>query len=89
MVNHYWLPVVRAYLEIRGGDPAQAPKLLEDAIPYDLAFPSRNSAKVDFSTRLMYVDRRIWRCGRTSKPLPNFKSSSIIEPLSKTARWLP
>jgi eukaryotic-like serine/threonine-protein kinase len=39
MVNHYWLPVVRAYLEIRGGHPAQALKLLEDAIPYDLAFP--------------------------------------------------
>jgi hypothetical protein len=33
MVNHYWLPVVRAYLEIRGGHPAQARKLLEDAIP--------------------------------------------------------
>jgi serine/threonine protein kinase len=39
MLNHYWLPVVRAYLEIRGGYPAQALKLLEDAVPYDLAFP--------------------------------------------------
>jgi eukaryotic-like serine/threonine-protein kinase len=39
MLNYYWLPVVRAYLEIRGGHPAQAIKLLEDALPYDLAFP--------------------------------------------------
>jgi eukaryotic-like serine/threonine-protein kinase len=39
MLNHYWLPVVRAYLEIRGGRPAQALKFLEDAAPYDLAFP--------------------------------------------------
>jgi tetratricopeptide (TPR) repeat protein len=39
MLNHYWLPVVRAYLEIRGGQPAQALKLLEDALPYDLAYP--------------------------------------------------
>jgi eukaryotic-like serine/threonine-protein kinase len=39
MLNNYWLPAVRAYLEIRGGHPAQALKLLEDALPYDLAFP--------------------------------------------------
>jgi len=39
MLNHYWLPVVRAHLEIRDGRPAQALKLLEDAAPYDLAFP--------------------------------------------------
>jgi tetratricopeptide (TPR) repeat protein len=39
MLNHYWLPVVRAYVEIRGGRPAEALKLLEDAAPYDLGFP--------------------------------------------------
>ncbi len=39
MLNYYWLPVVRANLEIRGGHPAQALKLLEDTLPYDLAFP--------------------------------------------------
>jgi eukaryotic-like serine/threonine-protein kinase len=39
MLNHYWLPVVRAYAEIRRGHPAQALKLLEDATPYDLGFP--------------------------------------------------
>jgi eukaryotic-like serine/threonine-protein kinase len=39
MLSHYWLPVARAYLEIRGGRPAQALKLLEDASPYDLGFP--------------------------------------------------
>jgi eukaryotic-like serine/threonine-protein kinase len=39
MLNHYWLPVVRAYSEIRSGRAAQAVKLLEDAAPYDLAFP--------------------------------------------------
>ncbi|MGB2888580.1 MAG: protein kinase [Candidatus Acidiferrales bacterium] len=38
-LNHYWLPVVRAYSEMRGGHAAQAIKLLEDAAPYDLAFP--------------------------------------------------
>ena len=39
MLNHYWLPVVRAYLDIRGGQPAQALTLLEDARAYDLAYP--------------------------------------------------
>jgi serine/threonine protein kinase/Flp pilus assembly protein TadD len=39
MLSHYWLPVVRAYTEIRGGHAAQAVKLLEDAAPYDFAFP--------------------------------------------------
>ena len=39
LLNVYWLPVVRAYLEIRRGRLAQALKFLEDAAPYDLAFP--------------------------------------------------
>jgi serine/threonine protein kinase/Flp pilus assembly protein TadD len=38
-LNHYWLPVVRAYTELRGGHPAQAVKFLEEAAPYDLAYP--------------------------------------------------
>ena len=39
MLNHYWLPVVRGYIELRSGRPAQALKFLETAAPYDLAFP--------------------------------------------------
>jgi ATP/maltotriose-dependent transcriptional regulator MalT len=39
MLNNYWLPVIRAYIEIRNGRPAQALKFLETAAPYDLAFP--------------------------------------------------
>ena len=39
MLNHYWLPVVRGYAELRAGHPAQTLKYLEDAAPYDLAFP--------------------------------------------------
>jgi tetratricopeptide (TPR) repeat protein len=39
MLNHYWLPVVQAYLELRSSRPEQALKSLEDTIPYDLAFP--------------------------------------------------
>jgi tetratricopeptide (TPR) repeat protein len=39
LLNHYWLPVVRAYIEIRTGHLQQALKFLEDAAPYDLAFP--------------------------------------------------
>jgi predicted Zn-dependent protease len=38
-LNNYWLPVVRAYIEIRGGHPAQALTFLQAAGPYDLAFP--------------------------------------------------
>jgi ATP/maltotriose-dependent transcriptional regulator MalT len=38
-LNHYWLPVIRAYIELRSNRPAPALKLLEDAAPYDLAFP--------------------------------------------------
>jgi serine/threonine protein kinase/Tfp pilus assembly protein PilF len=38
-LNHYWLPVVRAYVELRGAHPERAVKSLEDAAPYDLAFP--------------------------------------------------
>jgi serine/threonine protein kinase/Tfp pilus assembly protein PilF len=38
-LNHYWLPVVRAYTELRGGHAAQAVKFLEETAAYDLAFP--------------------------------------------------
>ncbi len=38
-LNHYWLPTIRAYVELRAGHPAQAVSLLQDAAPYDLAFP--------------------------------------------------
>jgi eukaryotic-like serine/threonine-protein kinase len=38
-VNHYWLPVVYAYIELRGSHPERAVELLEEATPYDLAFP--------------------------------------------------
>jgi len=39
VLNRYWLPTIRAYIEIYRGNPAQALKLLETAAPYDLAFP--------------------------------------------------
>jgi tetratricopeptide (TPR) repeat protein len=39
MLNGYWLPVVRAYIEVRKGQPSQALKYLEAAAPYDFAFP--------------------------------------------------
>jgi len=39
LLNRYWEPVIRAYIEIRSGQPARAIKLLETAAPYDLAFP--------------------------------------------------
>jgi serine/threonine protein kinase len=38
-LNHYWLPVVRAYSEVRSVRAGQAIKLLQEASPYDLAFP--------------------------------------------------
>jgi eukaryotic-like serine/threonine-protein kinase len=38
-LNHYWLPVVRAYIELRSGHPAGALTFLQEAAPYDLAFP--------------------------------------------------
>ncbi len=38
-LNHYWLPVARAYIELRSGHPARALTLLQEAAPYDLAFP--------------------------------------------------
>jgi eukaryotic-like serine/threonine-protein kinase len=38
-LNHYWLPVARAYIELRSGQPARALTLLQEAAPYDLAFP--------------------------------------------------
>ncbi len=39
MLIYYWLPVVRARLEIHTRHPDQALKSLEDALPYDRAFP--------------------------------------------------
>jgi eukaryotic-like serine/threonine-protein kinase len=42
MLNRYWLPVIYAYLELRSAHPSQAVKLLEEAAPYDLAFPPPN-----------------------------------------------
>jgi tetratricopeptide (TPR) repeat protein len=39
MLSRYWLPVIRGYIELRSGRPAQALALLQDTVPYDLAFP--------------------------------------------------
>jgi len=39
MVNAYWLPTVRASIEIRHNNPAKAIELLHATIPYDLASP--------------------------------------------------
>ena len=39
LLGRYWLPSIRAYVEIHRRNPAQALKLLEAATPYDLAFP--------------------------------------------------
>jgi serine/threonine protein kinase len=38
-LNNYWLPVIRAYIEIHRGNAAQALQFLESTAPYDLAFP--------------------------------------------------
>jgi serine/threonine protein kinase len=38
-LNHYWLPVARAYIELRSSHPARALTFLQEAAPYDLAFP--------------------------------------------------
>ena len=39
VLNRYWLPSIRAYIEIQHGNPAEALRLLEPAVPYDLADP--------------------------------------------------
>ena len=38
-LNSYWLPSIRAAIQINRGNPVQAIELLEVAKPYDLAFP--------------------------------------------------
>jgi tetratricopeptide (TPR) repeat protein len=38
-LNHYWLPVAYAYIELRGNHPERAVELMEEAAPFDLAFP--------------------------------------------------
>jgi DNA-binding winged helix-turn-helix (wHTH) protein/tetratricopeptide (TPR) repeat protein len=38
-LNSYWLPCIRAAIQINRGNPVQAIELLEVAKPYDLAFP--------------------------------------------------
>jgi DNA-binding winged helix-turn-helix (wHTH) protein len=39
MINGYWLPCVRAAVQIDRNNPAKAVELLEAAAPYDMAFP--------------------------------------------------
>ncbi|MGH9745926.1 MAG: winged helix-turn-helix domain-containing protein [Candidatus Acidiferrales bacterium] len=39
LVNDYWLPVIRASVELNRRRPEQAIKLLEPAMPYELASP--------------------------------------------------
>jgi tetratricopeptide (TPR) repeat protein len=39
MLNQYWLPTIRSYIELRGGRPARAVALLQETVPYELAFP--------------------------------------------------
>jgi eukaryotic-like serine/threonine-protein kinase len=38
-LNLYWLPVARAYTELRAGHPAQSLKLLEESTTYELGYP--------------------------------------------------
>jgi len=38
-LNHYWLPVVRGYIALRAKQPEKAVQILEETVPYDLAFP--------------------------------------------------
>ncbi|HJY86963.1 MAG TPA: hypothetical protein VKE24_09015, partial [Candidatus Acidoferrales bacterium] len=40
MINGYWLPTIRAAIEINRGNPAKAIELLQAAAPYDLASPA-------------------------------------------------
>lgn len=37
-INHYWLPTIRAYIAVGHRDPAEALRILEPAMAYDLAF---------------------------------------------------
>ena len=39
LLNNYWVPTIRGYIEIVRGNPAKALNHLESAVPYDLAFP--------------------------------------------------
>jgi serine/threonine protein kinase len=39
MLNRYWLPVIRAYSDLRAGQTAQSVSLVREVAPYDLAFP--------------------------------------------------
>jgi tetratricopeptide (TPR) repeat protein len=38
-LNSYWLPSIRASIQLDRGQPAEALKTLEPAVPYDLAYP--------------------------------------------------
>jgi tetratricopeptide (TPR) repeat protein len=44
MLNHYWLPAVRAAVEVCNRDPSQAVRLLQVSAPYELAAPRVPSA---------------------------------------------
>ena len=44
LLRYYWLPVIRASLELHRGAAAKAIELLQDAVPYDLADPFPVSA---------------------------------------------
>jgi eukaryotic-like serine/threonine-protein kinase len=39
LINHYWLPTIRASIEINRGGAAHALAFLEDVTPYELGFP--------------------------------------------------
>jgi predicted Zn-dependent protease len=39
IMNRYWLPAIRAAIEVSGGRASQAIQLLQSASPYDLASP--------------------------------------------------
>jgi DNA-binding winged helix-turn-helix (wHTH) protein/tetratricopeptide (TPR) repeat protein len=39
MLNHYWIPVIRAYVDLRSGHPTATVKFLQEVGSYDLAYP--------------------------------------------------
>ena len=79
-VNHYWLPVVYGYIKLQNGHSDAALKILEEASPYDLAFPNPEYSEGGTLYRCTCVRRLIWPCTRARKQRPNSRNSSTIAP---------
>ena len=84
----YWLPTIRAAIELSRHHPAKAIAILEEAAPYELGMPGPQPELGALFYPPIFADRHTWRCVREPRRRPSLTSTPITTAL-QSIRFLP